>query len=209
MPFIPVPAAILAELVHQTPGGQAVNTLWFTSPLTHDASLLGDLVTMLEGWFATDINPLQSSQVELVSIKATSQISDTSPAIEYPLTPPIVGADASPVLPSNVTAAVTFLTAFRGRSNRGRNYVIGLGEGHISGDELTDAMVNAYVAGYLGLIADASAAGFTWVVASRYSGVDANGDPIPRVSGQTTPVTNVKMDNTVDSQRRRLRHRGL
>lgn len=209
MPFIPVPSAILAEMVYTTPGGQAVNTLWFTNPAVHDASMLGDVASFLEGWHASDINPMQSSAVELVTIRVTSQVTATSPAIEYALTPPIVGSSGANIFPSNVTAAVTFLTAFRGRNNRGRNYVIGMTDSDVTGDAIHDAYVNAYINGYTALIADALAAGFTWVVASRYEGVTSAGKPIPRVSGQTTPVTGVKMDNTIDSQRRRLRHRGL
>jgi hypothetical protein len=48
-----------------------------------------------------------------------------------------------------------------------------------------------------------------WVVVSRFSGVDVNGDPIPRAAGVVNIITAVlAVDNTVDSQRRRLPHRG-
>jgi hypothetical protein len=49
----------------------------------------------------------------------------------------------------------------------------------------------------------------TWVIASRFSGVDGDGKPIPRAVGVTTPVTSVVIvDGIVDSQRRRLPGRG-
>ena len=63
---------------------------------------------------------------------------------------------------------------------------------------------------YEGLPSVATVAGYTWVVASRFSGVDAEGDPIPRAAGITTPITTVLIvDNLVDSQRRRLSGRGI
>jgi len=51
--------------------------------------------------------------------------------------------------------------------------------------------------------------GWEWVVVSRYSGTDVNDDPVPRVTGIATLVSNVLFtNNTVDSQRRRLPGRG-
>lgn len=208
MPFVPVPSAIMAELVYNTPGGKAENTLWFTNPATHDASMLLDLCVALGTWWNAELRPVLSNEVSLASIKATSMVTATSPAIEYTTGFPIAGGAANPVLPSNVTIAITFLTAFRGRSNRGRNYIIGLSESAVQGDTIHPDYAADIKAAYDVLQAAVTPDGFDWVVASRYSGVDGNGDPIPRVSGQTTPVTGTKIEPTIDSQRRRLRYRG-
>jgi hypothetical protein len=46
-------------------------------------------------------------------------------------------------------------------------------------------------------------------VASRFSGVDSNGKPIPRSEGIGTPITSVTVvDPIIDNQRRRLPGRG-
>jgi len=46
-------------------------------------------------------------------------------------------------------------------------------------------------------------------VASRFSGVDGDGKPIPRTAGVVTPISNViVVDRVLDSQRRRLPGRG-
>jgi len=47
------------------------------------------------------------------------------------------------------------------------------------------------------------------VVVSRFSGVDADGHPIPRTTGVSTLVASVAIvDPVIDSQRRRLPGRG-
>lgn len=208
MPFIPVPATILAEMIYSTPGGRAENTLYFTYSTTIDAAALTNLGVVLEDWHETWVRPLQPASVSLTSIKLTSLVTDTSPAIEYVTGLPNVGSGGGTILPSNVTAAITFLTLFRGRNNRGRNYIVGLREGDVDNDTIQQGAVDAWIDAYEELLAAAEVADFPWVVVSRYNGVDGNGKPIPRVSGQTTPVIAVKMDNTIDSQRRRLLHRG-
>jgi cation transporter-like permease len=70
--------------------------------------------------------------------------------------------------------------------------------------------VEACITQYTAFMDAISTAGWTWVIASRFSGVDPDtGDPIPRVAGVTTPVTNVVCtDATLDAQRRRLPGRG-
>jgi len=208
MPFVPVPATALAELIYVTPGGQAINTLWFTNPIAWVATELERLGDMLVSWHTDNIQNLQPATISLNSIRVTSQVTSTSPAIEYVAGLPNVGTAGGTLLPSNVTAAVSFLTQYRGRNNRGRNYIVGLREGDVDNDTIQTGTVDAWRDAYQNLIAAATVEDFEWVVASRYDGVDANGKPIPRVSGQTTPVTGVKMDNTIDSQRRRLLNRG-
>lgn len=52
-------------------------------------------------------------------------------------------------------------------------------------------------------------ADWSWVVVSRFSGVDSLGKPIPRSSGVVELVVDaIFVDNIVDSQRRRLPGRG-
>lgn len=208
MPFVPVPAAILAEMIYDTPGGKAENTLWFTTVGTIDAAALTALAEALEIWHSASLSTYQGAAVALSSIRCTSMVTSTSPAIEYILSPAINGDAAFPLLPSHVTGAITFVTLFRGRSNRGRNFIIGLTENQVVNDTIDSGYVAAIVAAYETMRTDLLAEGFTHVVASRYSGVDVDGKPIPRVSGQTTPVTQYKMDSTIDSQRRRLHTRG-
>ena len=71
--------------------------------------------------------------------------------------------------------------------------------------------MTAFVDAYNGILTTVTAtpSPWVWVIVSRYSGVDGDGRPVPRVAGVTTPVTNVvAVDGTVDSMRRRLPGRG-
>jgi hypothetical protein len=113
-------------------------------------------------------------------------------------------------LPNNVTLTVSFRTANRGRSFRGRNYVVGLGETQVAGNTVAPSVITAFDGIYSQLLASPVAAIATWVVVSRFSGVDpVTKEPIPRVTGIATPITSVTVvDNVVDSQRRRLPKRG-
>lgn len=113
-------------------------------------------------------------------------------------------------MPGNVTMSVSFRTALRGRSFRGRNYVAGLTEDQVAGNIFISTLSASWKAAYEAIAAAIASTGWTWVVVSRFSGVDAvTKEPIPRAAGVTTPVLSViVVDDFVDSQRRRLAGRG-
>jgi len=112
-------------------------------------------------------------------------------------------------LPNNVAVTVSFRTGLSGRFARGRNYVSGLSEDAVVLNTVDSAVLADIQAGYEALQDVASDNTSTWVVVSRFSGVDGDGVPIPRVEGVTTPITAVIIvDSIIDSQRRRLPGRG-
>jgi len=151
-----------------------------------------------------------SNAVQLVEVVVTDMSSLTGGQVSF--SPPIgeFGGKGGPPLPSNVSLSISFRTALRGRSFRGRNYVVGLAvDDQLDQNSIKPTVMSAWVDAYTELIALASGAGATWIVASRFSGVDGDGHPVPRAAGVTTPITNVvATDNTIDSQRRRLPGRG-
>lgn len=101
--------------------------------------------------------------------------------------------------PNQVSMTVTFQTANRGRSFRGRNYIVGLPEADLQdpktwGATIIGKMVNAFAA----LPPAAAAVGFGHVVLSRNAGGH------PRVVGVATPVLTYRVNAPVYTQRRRL-----
>jgi hypothetical protein len=111
--------------------------------------------------------------------------------------------------PANVSLAVSFRTAGRGRSSRGRNYFVGFVDDQVTGNVVNNSDAVDIRNAYAALIAAAATANVSWVVVSRFSGVDADGKPIPRAAGVTSLINAVSLvDNDVDSQRRRLNGRG-
>lgn len=210
MPFVPVANVALAELRMTLESQDVENTLWFRFGSTPTAAMLTDLNNELLAWWIDAYAPLVSTAVSLREIVCTDQTSATGPQVSLPAPPGSDGTDSAPPLPNNVTLAVSFRTALRGRSFRGRNYIVGITEDSNTGSEVTGAYASAVSAAYEQLLSGGGVLGDEiWVVASRFSGVDVNGHPIPRVAGISTPITSVVVvDLTIDSQRRRLPGRG-
>jgi hypothetical protein len=70
-------------------------------------------------------------------------------------------------------------------------------------------LIGDILAAYVALVAAVEPDGWDHVVVSRFSGVDEDGRPIPRVAGVSTVVLSYGVtDNNLDSQRRRLAGRG-
>lgn len=210
MPFVPVANTALVETRMTWASQQVENTLWIEFPAAISPSDLLTLANDIDSWWETFYGPLVSDGVQLHEVVATDMTSASSGQVS--VTPAIaaIGGQSSPDLPSNASLTISFRTALRGRSFRGRNYLVGLTEDTNTGNIINDAFLALVVAAYEELLPGGSAlSAGEWVVASRFSGVDTNGVPIPRVAGVTTPITTVVIvDNVIDSQRRRLPGRG-
>lgn len=201
-PYIPAANTVKAEMVYQGPGGVMVNDLYFMDPTGWVQEDLGVLAQNLRDWWVTSLKPHQSNQISLNKVRVTDLSSETGGYFEYSTDLPQSGGFASPVLPSNVTAAIKFSTANRGRSYRGRNYIVGLAEGHVDGDTLTGFTVPDFTTAYNALDDGAVIEKGRQVVVSTCQ----NG--VWLTDAVVTPVNARSLDNTVDSQRRRLLHRG-
>lgn len=208
MPFIEVPECVLVEMIYATGGGRAENTLWYHTTSLLSEETLTDLAVLIEDWHDDWLRALQGASVQLETIKVTAMDTASSAMIEYSVSPAQAGTASGALLPSNVTGAITFITQFRGRSNRGRNFIIGLTEGMVVNDTIDPTVVAAWEAAYEDMRADFITENFYHSVVSRYSGKDSEGKPLPRPEGVYVPVSRYRMDDTVDSQRRRLLHRG-
>ena len=209
MPFVPVPGAAEAQLLYTLDGQKCENTLWFTQAEAWDGGSLTQLAEMVWDWWGINMAPLSSSDMLLREVTTADMSDAAGPVGAFTSGGGFGGTDGLGAAPNNVTLAVSFRTASRGRSFRGRNYIVGINKEHLTNSIVDVSYANAVGAAYTALITAAQDANYTWVVASRFSGVDAEGDPVPRAEGIATPVTSViVVDNTVDSQRRRLPGRG-
>lgn len=210
MPFVPVTATCLVEMRMTADLQEVENTLYFefNDPFTNVEmlSLGDDLVTWWINFYAPNI----WAGVQLREVIVTNLTSATADQVSSTVPPSTVGQLSTDPLPTNVSLTVSFRTALRGRSFRGRNYVVGMVEDQTVGANAVDnAVIADWITCYEELLTIAASNNAVWVVVSRFSGVDGNGDPIPRASGVTTPINSVVIvDNVVDSQRRRLPGRG-
>jgi len=208
MPFIPVLDAAKVATHYTRFGQQCVNTLWFVKDGGWTSTDLNDLCTAVNSWVVAELMPLASTGTFFNGSSAVDMSAEGQEGVEVPVSPAEEGGNAVQGLPNNVTVAIKFLTGFTGRSNRGRNYFIGLGENQVDGDTLASATDTALLAAFDALGSYLTGLAADHVVASLYSGVDEAGHPIPREAGVTKVITQYAMDNIVDSMRRRLTGRG-
>jgi hypothetical protein len=204
MQFVPVAGTASVELIYDAMGNKCENVLHFKASSTPiNEAALTQLAEAVFTWYSTTGKVLQHSSVSLSAIVCKDLTSATGPAIEYSVGLPIAGTNPSgTALPLNVTAVVSFGTALRGRSYRGRLYAIGLVTGNATGNTLDTGYRTALVNAYAGLNTAAGTEGWNQVVVSKFT------NKAPRTAGVATPVSSVSVDANVDSQRRRLNGRG-
>jgi len=203
MAFQPAPNVVQVELRGTYLGEQVENLLYFETPTTPTAAVVQEIAEQVEGWFITEVLPFLAP--EYVWREAYARSLNTAAAPEY--TSNANSGDTSaqdpPGLPGNVTWTIQFRTGLTGRSFRGRNYIPAIPPGGVSGNALTQAWADAFVAGYEALLTVASGFDWEWVVLSRQQGNVV----LPNAIG--APVTEIGYaDLFLDSQRRRLATRG-
>lgn len=210
MPFVPVDQACLVEIRMEIVGQKVENTIWVTSEDLLDEAALTLIGETVKAWWISDYAPQVSDLVSLTEIVVTNMTTETSNQVSVNGDHQL-GGQIGGTLTTNSTFAVSFRTASRGRSFRGRNYIVGIPLEHMAETNVVEASwASDVVTAYTNLLSQLGDAGFQWVIASRFSGVDPDtGKPIPRTAGVTTNViTVVAADLVIDSQRRRLPGRG-
>jgi len=211
MPFVPVPDTLLVEIVFEQDGQTVENTLYFTNDAEWSEGTALDWLGQLRTIVEEELMPLLHTSIKLVRLIGTLLTAIDSFSTILVVSPPVTGSVTGTVLPNNSSYTVTFNTAARGRSNRGRNYIAGLNTAAmVDGNHVTTDFRTALVSYYDVIRAAALDNGTRWVVASKFSGVDSDGHPIPRSVGVTHIVVAAStFDDVVDSQRRRLPGRGI
>lgn len=193
----------MVELRLNSSGSMIENTLYFDRGQAHTTQEVQTLAALIANWWYNVMRPLQRNTVVHREVYVTTltvqdgyTYSDTSRFNQ------VGGVTGGTSHPNNVTYALTFKTAQRGRAYRGRNYVIGLGSSHSSGDFIISTVRNNWIACYNALMPGGSydPTPWRWIVLSKY----LNGEL--RENAAKTPVTSVSaFDDRLDSQRRRLR----
>lgn len=154
-------------------------------------------------WWDVNIAPQLTTAVELNLVRVTQLNDPDGFIIEETSGLPLNGDVATESHPNNVAAVVSFRSGLRGRRNRGRNYLAGLPNGAVAGNDIDTgvaaALVTAYEVWSTMLTSDHSAAHVV------YSCRDIGG---PSLGGVGVPVTTYIVNPIVASQRRRLPGRG-
>jgi hypothetical protein len=204
MAFVPVPNCAEVEIRQQCDNQLIENTLYFEHATPPTATELQALADSIEAWWGDSILPLLSNTLTYRETYVTDLSEATGPTATQAGFAPAAGGSPDNHAPNNVSLCVSFRTAGRGRSSRGRNYVAGIPSTGVNGDLISQTFTDSVVAAYNNLnVLGNLPSGWTWVVVSRFSGGAA------RATGVAFPVTRaLAVDRIVDSQRRRLPGRG-
>lgn len=211
MPFIPVMNVGEFRMQFTYFGQLCENVYHVFTPGGWDVSEMTEMAAKFRDWWIERLKPNVSGSLTLRQVEFRDLT--TASGIGGVLTTglPQSGENDSPGMPGNVTVSVKWITGFVGRSFRGRTYHLGLCESQCVGNNLLDTYV-VDLQGYYNFLIPVIQSTFEdaeLVVVSRFSGVDADGKPIPRATGIHTVITSAALNPDLDSQRRRLNGRGL
>ena len=203
MPFQPVAATALVEIVQELDSQIIENTLYFRRANNYTVSQLEDLCASIEEWWTTLVLPNLAEALTLNRVIATALHASTGPQFVRPASDPFAGGINSDPLPNNNALCVSFRTGLLGRSFRGRNYVAGIAESDTLKSRVNAGRAEAIRAAYADM--DSLVPGENvWVVVSRT--VDGVVQSPTALTNAVTAV--VLVDTVVDSQRRRSPGRG-
>lgn len=204
MPFIAAPRVWQVNVRYILFGQQVENVLHFHQPEDPiDTTSAQNLALTLWGAWSEHVMGTLSSNLLLRELYIVDQSSDTGLTYTYAPIPGVNGDIGEASLPGNVAFCVSLRTIARGRSHRGRIYLPGIPEPNVTGNTLDASLVTSMVTAVDNVRNAMATQGFNLTVLSRYH------NNAPRESAVHTPVSTVlAVDDTVDSQRRRLNGRG-
>jgi len=196
--FIPTPNAI-ELVVHFTLAGIpcSITLTVGNGGVPPSLSDLEDAATVTNGWVTDTLLDWISDDVELNGVTAYDLTSDSSPLHNLVNTTPPVGLVASPSQAMNAAIVASLRSANRGRSGRGRNFLMGvpnnvvIDAAHVSTTHASN-ILGAYITGLAVLAFN----GFTWCVNSKYT------EGAPRTTGFLQEVESVVVNNEFDTKDR-------
>lgn len=203
MAFVPALNTAMVEIRMGLDGQRVENTVYAQNVAAWDQTSLTSLGNAIISWWTDTAAPLYTNSTSLTEVFLTDLTSATSTAVSViPDTATAGGLGLEP-LPNNCAIAISFRTASRGRSARGRNYIGGLPADNVSNNRVVGSYLDDWISAYTVLQIAIGDEGATMVVVSRRHN-KAN-----RVNAVMFPITTfLFVDNVVDSQRRRLPGRG-
>ena len=199
MPFVAMPNIVQAEIRATRFGQQIENRIFVNVLETVTPTLTLAVATSVWNWVENWYAGIQPDSVAFTECFATDMQHENGSQATVN-TDPSSGAGTGPELPNEVSLCMSLRTGNRGRSARGRFYLMGLctafmaDENNVSTTYAADAL-EALDNLRTGLSDD----GFQWTIVSQISG------GAPRVGGPVYfPVTTITLvDRQVDSMKSR------
>lgn len=203
MAFIPVPKCAQFNMQFAIAGQIVELTFGIRRASDFAPADLSATADRFVNWMNASLKNILSNAISLVNVYGIALHSITAPVVQRPVSPPVAGTVNVAALPNSTSAVTTLNTALRGRSYRGRKYMVGIpANNQTSPTQLSPAYITAMLAAYNALGTELATGSNEWVVVSR-----ANGG-VTRSEGVPTLVTSLYADPFIDNQRRRLAGRG-
>lgn len=202
MAFIPVPDCILLTARYQDINGiTAINRFFFGTATPPDSTMLEHCATTFVDYFTEAIAASMNNNWSLVGVETRDMSTEFGEHFVASSGLPVVGGAHDTLNPNQVTATMTWLTGFVGRSFRGRTYLVGLPYGYVepTGKQLTAAAITDIQPVWQGLLPAMSGEGFSMSVVSFFTG------GVPRSEGVKTVIASGRLNFPLATQRRRLR----
>jgi len=149
MAFIETAATARVAISGTLFGEQIVNTLWFTGSGNYGEGDLGDLCTQIASWWDVELSPHLSTDYDISEVRAYDMSSETGPVFSLGVS--LSGGAAGASLPGQNAVTVTFRSANRGRSGRGRNYISGIREADVTGNTVSSSLRGSLATAYSNL----------------------------------------------------------
>jgi hypothetical protein len=175
-----------------------VNTFGLIFTGTFDDTIGEGIGDFFSNLWADNLVGALVDEYSVSSIVVTDLREETGGQYVYLTTGTMTGESAAQALPFQTAAMITWSTAIRGRSYRGRSYFGGFPEDLSSGRALDAALITSLE----GFVSDALATPGLGVI-SRFHGKDGDGKPIRREPGIITPITGGLVHPNWRTQRRR------
>lgn len=199
MPFVPAPNIVMVE-ARCTLDGQNIENRWhFNAQTTPTAAIVDDITNFVSVWVQNQYFDWLPATVQLREVVGTDLTVENGYQSTIVPSGTVVGAVGGLVLPNEVTICVSLRSAVRGRSARGRSYVLALPSAQVTNNTLSSVWVDGLTASFQILIDDMDTNGFPMMIVSYRN------DKNPRPGGPVyfQVVTAVVVDAIVDSMRRR------
>lgn len=207
MAFIPIPNGVQVEMIYTWQNQRVQNVYCVTKGSPANNADLSQVFTLFENWERNVARNRRHGLVACTQCDVTALDFVGAPVKSGIFFPTINGVLGTSPLPAFVSLVVRHTTGLSGRSHRGRTYHIGLTQGQAPlGDQISQGDADATATIYNTLRTTLLGSGWTFVVASRYSGVEiVNGRrrAIPRAQGIMTPVVQSVAERYLDTNRHR------
>lgn len=199
MTFVPALDTVEVALKFTYGDKTVVNVLNFREPSGVTFAKIQALALIVRDWWSNTMRASFSGGITLVELACRDLTAQNSFVYNLPVSTNNVGTKPGGTTPAQVAIVTSHRTGVAGRGYRGRSYWCGIVESDVDTQIVQTTLATQLGANMTALSTNVSAAGWDWVVVSRW----LNG--VARVVALISEIASVIVNTRVDTQRRRVK----